>query len=265
MMTKMNKRLVPCLTLLLLPILLVSCATKNKPEPKETPKEKTIKVLFLGNSYTNGIQITFRKVLAQSPYKESTFDFRWGGGATLGKLIRNGRAFRCIEQTEWDYVVLQEQSLTPAILGKPRDSFYTSVDTLTEKIRGIGAEPVLYMTWGRRDGYKGKTVELPTFEAMQEKLSEAYRASAKKHSLALAPIGEAWAAVRKRDPKLGQELFQDDGSHPSIKGSFLATCVFLRVLYNDSLEEVALPEGVSEEESATIREVVSGMEMPSYQ
>ena len=105
----MNIKLLPCAALLLLPPLLSSCATNNPSTGlvgMATPmaKDKTIKVLFLGNSYTDGIQATFRQVLSASPYQNSVFDFRWGGGATLSKLIRNGRAFRCIEQQEWDYV-----------------------------------------------------------------------------------------------------------------------------------------------------------------
>jgi hypothetical protein len=258
-MPAMNTELLACAAFLLLAPVLCSGATTNSP----VAKDKTVKVLFLGNSYTDGIQATFRQVVSTSPYTNSVFDFRWGGGVTLDKLIRNGRAFRCIEQEKWDYVVLQEQSLTPAILGRPRESFYQSVDTLVEKIRGIGAEPILYMTWGRRDGFEGNTVSLPDFEAMQAKLSEAYRHAAKKHGIALAPVGEAWAEVRKKDPTLGLKLYQKDGSHPSQKGSFVATCVFLRVLFDDSLEQVALPEGMSEQESATIRETVSGMPMPS--
>jgi len=257
-MNLMNIELLPCAALLLLSPLLLSCVTTRKP----VTKEKTVKVLFLGNSYTGDIQSAFRQVVSTSPYKDSVFDFRFGNGATLDKLIRNGRAFRRIEQGEWDYVVLQEQSLTPAIPGRSRDSFYESVDTLVEKIREVGAEPILYMTWGRRDGFED--VSLPDFAAMQEKLSEAYRHAARKHGLALAPVGEAWAELRKQDPELGLELYQQDGSHPSMKGSFVATCVFLRVLFDDSLEQVALPEGMSEQESATIREAVSGMTMPSW-
>lgn len=46
----------------------------------------------------------------------------------------------------------------------------------------------------------------------------------------MAPVGEAFAACRRQHPDI--ELFHGDGSHPSAAGTYLAACIFYRVLYN---------------------------------
>lgn len=214
-------------------------------------------VLFIGNSYTDQIQDTFRETAARAGHGDVTFRAVWGGGVTLKRLIDNGRAFEGIDEQKWDTVVLQEQSVAPALGGKSEQSFHDSVDTLAEKIRESGAEPVLYMTWGRLDGWERNGRLIFDFETMQKKLSAAYRKAAERNNIRVAPIGEVWALVRKRDAVLGRELYKSDGSHPSTKGAYIASCAFLRVLFDDSLAHVGVPEGMTEQECSLITDAVS--------
>jgi len=256
-----KKKICQSVFLLLFTIICGACAMiDNNPSKDNVSNEK--KILFIGNSYTDQIQKVFRQMVADSPHKDTEIRVIWGGGATLQKLINNGRAFKWIDKDKWDYVVIQDQSLVPAIPGKPQDSFHKSVDTLVEKIRGVGSEPILYMTWGRRDiGERHKDL-FSDYESMQEKLSAAYREAGKRNRTHVAPIGEAWAVVRKKNDQLGRELYKDDGSHPSAKGAFLASCVFYRTIFGDSLEKVSIPEGMKEKECILIKQVVSDMEIP---
>jgi len=236
--------------------LLVGCASVEKwASPNVLPADA--KVLFLGNSYTDQIQNTFRQMAADAGYQDATLQFVWGGGVTLQRLIDNGRAFKWIEKGGWDVVVLQEQSLRPALGGRSEQAFHNSVDQLVEGIRKIGAEPVLYMTWERCDGWKRAGKLVLDSETMQKKLSAAYRKAAERNEIRVAPIGEAWSVVRKKDDALGRELYRGDGSHPSTKGAYLASCVFLHVLFNEPLSDVGVPEGMTDAERLLIRSAVS--------
>jgi hypothetical protein len=243
---------------LLVSVLMGSCAMSDG-EAAMGERPTALKVLFIGNSYTDGIQRVLAEMVAGSLHGESQLRFVWGGGATLQGLIDNGRAQKWIDRGPWDVVVLQEQSQLPALVGRPRRMFDEAVGTLVQKIRDGGAEPVLYMTWGRRDGDAENMGLLGDFATMQRRLSEAYRAAGERHGVRVAAVGEAWAEVRGKDAALGERLYQEDGAHPSAEGACVAACVFLRVLFGDTLEGARAPKGVAAEDFAVIREVVAGM------
>lgn len=217
---------------------------------------KPVKVLFLGNSHTDGIQKVFRDVVSTSPYKDSTFMFVWGGGASLQRLIDNGRAHKWIKTDSWDIVVLQEHSLRPAISEYTESLFHKSVDSLVKDVRNIGAEPILYMTWGRRDGIPDGNENLKDYQTIQELAKKACHKAGKRNGIRIAPVGEAWSRIWRSDKDLFKALYQNDGNHCSRKGAFLASCVFLRTFFDDSLKTVAACEGVTVDEAKAIKRAV---------
>lgn len=81
----------------------------------------------------------------------------------------------------------------------------------------------------------------PAIETKQAALSEAYRTIAQELRAAVAPVGAAWQAARGQDPNL--KLYQEDHSHPSASGTYLAALVFLAVLRGDLPQD--LPATVS--------------------
>ena len=92
---------------------------------------------------------------------------------------------------------------------------------------------------------------------MQDALTRSYRSTAKKAKATVAPVGEAWEAVRSADEKLGRELYKGDGSHPSAKGAYLASCVFYRTIFDADPSEVEFDGGLSADERKTILKAVS--------
>ncbi len=216
----------------------------------------SIRVLFVGNSYTGQIRGTLLKMVEDSSNRDSVFEFITPGGCTLERHLGTEETVARINEGNWDYVVLQDQSQTPALPGTPGDSFQQSVDEFSKIIRHSGAEPILYMTWGRRDGDKQNSNLFPDFTVMQDKLTAAYEKAAKRNRVKVAPVGEVWEAVRDRNRELGSELYKDDGSHPSVKGACLASCVFMRTLFADSLIATKPVKGVSVEEFNVIRAAV---------
>jgi hypothetical protein len=96
-------------TVLLLPLLLGSVAATGEALPP-----RILRVLFIGNSYThvNDLPGMIAQLLPARGVKlehESVTP----GGATLEKQWADGKALAAIRKQQWDYVVLQEQSMRP--------------------------------------------------------------------------------------------------------------------------------------------------------
>jgi hypothetical protein len=89
-----------------------------------------------------------------------------------------------------------------------------------------GAQTVLYMTWARQH-----------FPEMQAGLARVYTVLAQKIGARVAPVGLAWEAVLLADPSTA--LYDEDKSHPTPLGSYLAACVFYATFFGES--PVGLP------------------------
>lgn len=188
-------------------------------------REKPLKVLFIGNSYTSGNDLpgVLAGMADAAGGRKIVTDQETPGGYTLNQHFKDGKAAQKLRSQKWDVVVLQEQSLMP--VGNLQ-LMHQSARKLHEQITPSGARTVFYLTWARQ-----KQPE------MQPKLSEAYLDIAKELDAGVAPVGMAWQRALADDPNL--VLHADDGSHPNAAGTYLAACVFYATLLDKS--PVGLP------------------------
>jgi hypothetical protein len=129
-----------------------------------------------------------------------------------------GDAQKAIAGGGWDFVVLQQG---PSASPEGTLLLRTYSRRFAELIRKGGARPVLYMVWpsvARRQDFDGVALS--------------YRDAARDVQGLLCPVGEAWRAAWKRDPKLA--LYSPDGLHPTPAGTYLAALTFVAVLYGRS-------------------------------
>jgi hypothetical protein len=195
------------------------------------PGKKCTNVYFIGNSYTyvNNLPDEFAKLSFSGGHQVET-GISAGGGwmladAVLSKDTRDG-----LSSKKWDYVVLQEQSQTPAS-GESRTRFMLpAVRELTGLIYPTGAIPILFNTWGHRDGWPDN--RLPDYVSMQNAINDGYLEVSRDLNIAIAPVGFAWQAVQSKEPQIN--LWQADGSHPSPSGTYLAACVFYAAIFHES-------------------------------
>ena len=189
----------------------------------------TMKILFIGNSYTGGVRKAVIEIVAASPYAKSELKFINPGGRNLLQHSENKGVLDTLKSKKWDVVVLQDQSQTPAVAN---DRFRQGLKKLDDIIDGIGAQTMLFMTWGYRDGdLKHNPQRFPTYKPMQDELTKAYEGGAEMANAKIVPVGEAWRSVRSSNKALGIELYRGDGSHPSKKGAYLAANVFYMTLF----------------------------------
>jgi hypothetical protein len=219
--------------------LLVGC---SPPPPRAAPD----RVLFIGNSYTyvNNLPGVFAG-LAREGGHPVVVDMVAPSGWTLAEHASSPETAARIRGTTWSFVVLQEQSLVPAFAPARTAGMYPAVRRLTRSIRSLGAEPVLLLTWGRREGIADHG--FPDFPSMQAALTEGYLTIATELDLRVAAAGEAWKAAMAQDPTL--PLWDSDGGHPAFAGSYLAACVLYATLFHQSPEGLPgpkeLPRGVA--------------------
>jgi hypothetical protein len=188
-------------------------------------------VLFVGNSYSFGVPKAFSKYAA-SHGKKVRIGHVTSGGWTLERHSKNEPTLRHIRDGRWDIVVIQEQSRIPAMSPPERAAkMFPPLRKLVATVRENGALPMLYQTWGRRNG----DAQFPgdDFLAMNRRLREGYRAAAKDAGVILvAPVGDAWETEVRVGR--GSALFMEDGSHPTPHGDRLTAATFYQTIYGDA-------------------------------
>jgi hypothetical protein len=205
-------------------------ATSNSKKTTQAKGKGPLRVLFIGNSYTQVNQLPqMVAAMAQAGQGQAMqVDSQLVSGATLQQHWQQGVALRKIRQGKWDFVVLQDQSMTPIIA--PQATLQYAL-LFNREIQKRGATTLYFLTWARRS--------LP---GTQDLLTDAYLTSARlSRNAKVGPAGIAWQIALASDPKL--VLHQDDGSHPNVAGTYLAACTFYAAIYDAS--PVGLPGRLS--------------------
>lgn len=182
------------------------------------------KVLFVGNSHTfknDAPYLVQQLVPAGSPPLE--FVALLAPGRTLGWHIAAGDIPDEIARTTFDTVVIQPQS--QEIVAR-RTQFMADARRLAGMMGG--ARTVLFQTWphdiSRRPESYGHG--LPT--TMQQ-WADVTLQTARETGLPVAPVGSVFLCTYNATRL---DLWNPDGYHPSLAGSFVAALVLLRSIYS---------------------------------
>ncbi len=200
------------------------------------------RIFFIGNSYTsvNDLPAMFSNLAWSGGHRVETAA-RAPGGWTLLDHSHSSDTTGVIASSNWDIVVLQEQSEIPAVESLRQSFLYPGARDLVPAIRDDGARPMFYMTWAHRNG--SPVNGLPDYAAMQSALDEGYLFIAHEQNAALAPVGPAWASIVSQGGETG--LWQDDASHPTAKGTYLAASVFYAAVFLESPVGLKFQAGLS--------------------
>ena len=173
----------------------------------------------MGNSFTSRNNLPgLLKGLAGARGIEIEHKLISAGGASLRQHLNAGKALEAIAGGSFDTVVLQEQSTLPI---KSPARMRDSVRDFDAAIREAGSHTALYLTWARRNAPES-----------QEALTTAYAGSAVELGATLVPVGTVWERFLSAHDE--PALHDADNSHPALAGSYLAACVFLIALLNES-------------------------------
>lgn len=212
------------------------------------------RVLFLGNSYTavNNLPLIAQK-LAESAGDTLVVDSNTPGGYTFQGHSTNATSVQKIQQGNWDFVVLQEQSQLPSFpISQVQSDVFPYAKTLDGMIKAANpcTQTMFYMTWGRKVGDATNCPNWPpvcTYQGMDSLLHLRYMMMADTNRALVSPVGAVWRYLIQHYPWL--ELYQADGSHPSVAGSYAAACSFYSAIFRKSpnliTEHYGLPDSVA--------------------
>lgn len=207
---------------------LTSCSSFFPKSDKNQLKNDHLQVLFIGNSYSFGVPKSFRD-MAHKNGKHLKVASCAHGGWKLSMHQEYDPTLKKLRSKPWDIVVIQDFSLNAAYPESRRvKEMYPSVIFFANEARSIGARPMLYQTWGRRDGQPGLRGD--DFYQMNDRVRDGYaRAADHAGGIEVVPVGDAWEAEYRKGN--GEKLFIEDGSHPSDYGNWVSAMVFYEKIF----------------------------------
>lgn len=221
--------------------------TSSAPQAKLEGERKTF--ALYGNSYmhyNNHVNTRLRD-LSRSllPDKAKGYMFR---GVTissgqLGWHIPNLSFQNSLQK--WDVVILQGNSMEPiSAKTEVRQYFVDSASLMADTAHKAGSKVVYFMTWANKDK-----------KEQTDKLAKAYIDIASKTGGYVAPVGLAFSRTVETHPEI--ELYHSDGSHPSLAGTYLASCVLFATIYDQSPVGGGLPvdSNMTEETARALQQI----------
>jgi len=227
----------------------------------------TMEVLFIGNSFTyyNDLPQMVKTLCAEIGVDIKPTSHLAGGESLCGHA-NNPKVAELISK-KYDIVILQDHSQAPTFTDVRTKTIKCLEDFYRPHFEKAGTKNViLYHTWGRREGTK----TFNGFETMQKALDDGYEQYAKALSSSLftvrtAPVGPSFGVVYHRsqpnpleESSLFFRLYDDDSSHPSPIGSYIAACcMFTYITGKSPVGLVYRPRSVSEEERSIVQNIVA--------
>ena len=217
-------------------------------------------VLFIGNSYTQVNNLPQMVADAAASMGDTLiYEANTPGGCTFSQHCTN-QSMTFIRQGGWDAVVLQEQSQLPSFpQSQVENECFPYAQHLVDSVYAHGwcTEPMFYMTWGRENGDQQNAQFFPvlgTYEGMDSMLCLRYMQMASDNDASVCPVGRVWRYLREDHGEIS--LYQSDGSHPSVAGSYAAACAFYTMLFHRNPEEITYEASLDSETARVIRGAV---------
>jgi hypothetical protein len=219
-----------------------------------------LRILFVGDSYVfvNDLPGMLTRI-ASAALPRITTDEIVQGGAFLEDHWKNGIAQARIRAGGFTHVVLQGQSVE-AVLPFFTTGFARYAQHFGDLIVAAGARPTFFVTWARAAGadvYDSTSAQylVPDADQMQDAITTNYGNAARRWPTSiLACVGEAFRQSLQRYPEIS--LHQDDKSHPTMAGTYLAAGTFYVALTGNAVPDRAeVPGGVGAEDAAHLRDV----------
>ena len=238
-MPRILRHLLAALPLLAAAVLPLSAAAQIAPK-RTDPGARPEAMMWVGNSffyYNNSMHNHFGQLvssLGEKPGVRSTSVTISGSGLDwhdMESLVRaNGIGrYSFVGDNEirfnqpgrqYDTVVMMDCSQCP-VHPQLQQAFHDTVKKDAEILRKQGIRPVLFMSWA----YKDKP-------EMTQQLADQYTKAGNANDLMVIPAGLAFAKAISRQPTL--ELYQADKRHPSVAGTYLASCATYATLFRKS-------------------------------
>ena len=223
--------------------------------------QQSKKVFFIGNSYTGTHNIPHLiQQVATSSGDTLVYEDHTPGGSTLQQHANNPAVNSKIDQGDWDYVVLQEQSQLPSF--PPADvnnQIVPYAAQLSNRIKQSNpcTQVTFYMTWGRKNGDATICPMWPpvcTYVGMDDLIKQTYMHLATTNDGIVSPVGAVWRYLINNYPAF--DLYSGDESHPSLFGAMASAYTFYTVFYKRTPYDANFSSSLPANQLAAIQEAV---------
>lgn len=182
-------------------------------------------VLFVGNSYTYYNEMpNMVKRLAAVNKQDCDISVSVNGGVSLKDHWEGNAGLRTktlIEENSIDFVIIQDQSMTP--ISYPNKTLVYG-KKLSSLVKEQGGKVLIFQSWSRKHNPESQKQLDQTFEKLE-----------KQTGARIAPIADAWYLAMREYP--GLSLYMEDGSHPSPIGSYLTALVIYQTIFKPKRED----------------------------
>ena len=216
-------------------LFLLLLSFNNFSQNQQATEINPMKVLFIGNSYThyNNMPEIFGKI-AKSKKIKIDVAMNAKSNHTFKMHCQRPELFEAIKTKKWDYVVLQgfsrELMFEKSIIDTATIPYFKRIMDSVYANHSC-TNVLLYMTWGYKNGFS-QNLEPLTYDEMSNNIHSGYKYLSELYDLSIVPIGEIWRSFRKNNPEI--ELYQDDGQHPNLTGSYLIASGFYSAIFKSN-------------------------------
>ena len=167
--------------------------------------------------------------------------FRQPGMASYGFDAKNNVNFRKNLDKKFDVAIIMDCSQCP-VHPQLKPIFHEFTKKNAAIVRTHRAKPIFFMSWAYED-----------VPSMTAELAEQYTIAGNANDALVIPAGLAFAKALNKRP--GLSLYVDDKRHPSLAGTYLATCTVFASLYGRSPQGNKYTAGLDPELAAFLQGV----------
>jgi len=214
--------------ILILFFLLIACSQDSNDTQLPNEAEDVFalgkeEILFIGNSHTfynQGIyshlgkfrdndNLDFKPLIQEAARGGYTLEDHLGDQITLDK----------INERSWDVIILQENTF---IAEQALPSSIEAMKSFAELVKQKGTKVYLFMTWPYKDQRE-----------MLAGIQQTYQKGALETGAEIVPVGTEWQSIDENE-QVEVNLYDSDGVHPSLEGTFYAAAMFYQAIYGET-------------------------------
>ena len=221
--------------------------------PATAIEEKTMKILFIGNSatYYNDMPEDYFAPLCKAAGYDVEVTRITCGGYYLRKHASSNDTYgaqvtAALKNNKYDFVVFQE--LTTLAVSDPAQ-FYSSARIMAAKIRENGATPIMYNPIPARAEYSTYVENGWTPEYVAGTVSAAHNAIGKELGIKIAYAGPAVYDLMVAHPEMN--FHHTDNAHPGKLGSFVIASTIFATIFGKDPTDVDF-DGYTDHETAQL-------------
>jgi hypothetical protein len=234
-------------------------------DPDDQGKE--LSIVFIGNSHTHFHDLPeIVRDIASSIGDDLYVEMSAPGGYEFERHFKDPATLAVLSSRQWDYIVLQESGWRVALPPVEANiQVYPFADSLKKQIQKFNpsAELILYVTHGYEQGVltigEAQWCEWdPTVcnqDGMSKRIQETCKELARRFEAEPAPCGPMWQILKTKNNNL--QLFEPDGVHPNINGSYANALCIYSVIRKQRLVNVYIPAEIDSETAQLLQKTVA--------